>query len=268
MACCGLKVFRFIERADFIFISEENINMAFHEVQKCLAVAANAERVGQGERDLTAILVRKGCRAAEGFLRVRRVKQIAFQIHDSGGCKHLRQHIFWREMRAGSQIRRHGALAVGCDHNDAARRRQVFRNMPVQRRGGEGDAVIAQILRKFLACGVMRNLAQIRNACAKLCGHNTGICGRAPAHNLLHFQVFGQAVRTGGINQRHAAGGQILLKQKRGFDSGKNVRNCVANAENIVFCLRASHDDVYFPEKMSRSALSVSRCHKKGNSKR
>src|SRR5690606_481947 len=109
-----------IERHDFFFIGEQDVDVVFHEVDEGGAVAVHAERIGQGQRYFAAVLVGDFGGFAEGGHRRFLVEQIAFQIGDGRIGNFGFNDIVRAQFHGGAQKGVHGARSVGRDQNHAA----------------------------------------------------------------------------------------------------------------------------------------------------
>src|SRR5882757_270147 len=79
----GVEVGGLIETVQLALIGEDDINRAgANEIEEFRAISADAKRVRQCERDIALGAVRDLCGLEEGFLRVRRIPQIALEIDD------------------------------------------------------------------------------------------------------------------------------------------------------------------------------------------
>ena len=78
-----------VQRADLGLVGEQDIDLAHHQLAERGAVAVDAERVGQAQRDLPAGAMGDRGGAAKRLLGARRVEQIAFEIGHLRGADQL-----------------------------------------------------------------------------------------------------------------------------------------------------------------------------------
>ena len=78
----GLELVLLVEAADLGLVGEQDVDVVADQGAEGVAVAADAEGVGERERDLAAGLVGDGGGAGEGLLGFRRVEQVALEIGD------------------------------------------------------------------------------------------------------------------------------------------------------------------------------------------
>ena len=123
----AIKILRQVKRLDFSFIGKDDIDVLADEFEKALAVALDAEGIGECDRREPAGLARDFRRQLEGLLGFRPVPEIAFHVGDPGGGDDFLVDIGHSQMHAGAEIGVHGALALGRDQNKGARRGRAIR---------------------------------------------------------------------------------------------------------------------------------------------
>ena len=117
---CFIKALRLVERADFMFIAEHQVDMASEQLLKIGAMAFDAEHVRKREGDLAIVGAGHGYGLLHRGARCRRVPQIAFEIQDlrRGNAGIIK--IGFGQFLASTKIGVHGAIAIGRDDNQAA----------------------------------------------------------------------------------------------------------------------------------------------------
>ena len=114
-----------VERGDLGLVAEQDVDLVADQVAELVAIAVDAERVRQRDRDQPA----GGMRRIEGLqhrlLGLRRVPQIAFDVGDLRGAHDARCRCRRAEAGAGAEIGVHGALRVGRHQDQAARGRRA-----------------------------------------------------------------------------------------------------------------------------------------------
>ena len=211
-------------------IGEQDVEAAVaHEAQKLVAVAVDAEGVGEGERDLVAGLVRDLHGLAESFLRRRRIPEIAFEIDDARGAHRLRVDVVGREVLAGAEIGVHGALAVRRHQDEAA---------------GGGGAVLGerhvvmhvdglQVVGEELAGLVVLHLADEAGLDAEGGDARRRVGARAARddHRRAHIAVELLGPRL--VDELHGALVHLLLQQEGLVRMGEHVNDGVAEGKNV-----------------------------------
>ena len=82
----GVEIGGLVQALQLALVGEDEIDRAgAHQVEELVAIAVDAERIRERQRDDAAGAMRDLGRLAERVLRVRRIPQIAFQIDDAGG---------------------------------------------------------------------------------------------------------------------------------------------------------------------------------------
>ncbi len=170
----GGEIIGLVERADFGFVGEQDVDMAVDEVAERGAMALDAKRVGERQRDLAPGGMGDRGGLEERLLRQRRVEQIAFEIGHLRGADDLGVDVVGSECHAGAEIGVQGALAVRRDEDQAARGAGAAR----RRRRLEVHALGGQIVAKDLAQQVVAHLADIRAAAAERGDAGHRVAGR------------------------------------------------------------------------------------------
>ena len=82
----SVEVGGLVEAVQLALIGEDDIDRAgADEIEEFRAIPADAKRIRQRERDVALGAMGDICRLEEGFLRVRRIPQVALEIDDLGG---------------------------------------------------------------------------------------------------------------------------------------------------------------------------------------
>ena len=214
------------------FVGKDDIDRArAQEIEKLLAIAMDAEVVGQGHGDEASGLMGDVGRLDDRFLGARRVPQIAFEIGDLGRLNDLFVDVLGAEFHAGAEIGVHGALAVR-RHQDHA---SGGRRMAFERRRVIGNPHGADVVTEDRAELVGGNLAEIgaRAAEAHEAGHGVGRAAAGGLDGRAHcaIEVLG-ALR---VDQRHAALLDLVVRQKRVVAARNDVDDGIADGEEVVF---------------------------------
>ena len=144
-----------IKRHQLRLVGEQNVDMALRQRPEIVAIAVDAERVGEAEGDTVAGGMGDIHGGQEGFLGPRRIPQVAFQVGDFGRLNQRAVDVLRSERDRGAKIGRHGALGVRGDQDQAARRlRPGFR-----RRGSERNSQRLDVMRKDISQLIVFDLA-------------------------------------------------------------------------------------------------------------
>src|SRR6266542_428997 len=84
------------QRDDLLLVGEQHVDRAVDQLHEGLAVAVDAERVRQGERDPLAELMRQRGRLAEGVLGAGAVPQVALEVDQLGARDQLEGYLWDR----------------------------------------------------------------------------------------------------------------------------------------------------------------------------
>ena len=223
------KVGGLVERADLGFVGEEDVDMSVDEVAKRLAMAPDAERVGEAERHLApgGMGDRRGL--AKRLLRLRRVEQIAFEIGDLAGDDHVGVDVGGPEFGAGAEIGVHRALPVGGDEDQAARRaRAARRRRRIEAYADRGDVVAVDLPQEVVA-----HLADIGAGAAERgeAGHRVADRAARDLDRRPHHLVERLGARR--VDQGHRPLDERLTREKRLFGMGDHVDNRIADADDV-----------------------------------
>ena len=245
------------QRADFHVVGEQQIDVAADQFNERVAVAVDAERIGQRERDLAPRAVRHARGLQEGRLGLRRVPEVALQIGHLGAPDHVRVQVLGHQVDRGAQIGAHGALGVGGDEDQAARGRRPLG----RRRGLEGNAGGPDVVPEDAAQLVVAHLADEGAAPAERSQPRHGV-GRRAARDLDR-RAHGGVERLGAraVDQGHGALGQVLGLEEGLVGLGQHVDDGVADAddvEGLVGHARRFRAVIWFPDEPARKARARS----------
>ena len=217
----------------FGLVGEHQIDRALaHQIEKLAAIAVDAKRIRQRQRDLAARLMRDGRRLDEGFLGVFRIPQIAFEIDDAGGRDLGGVDIVGRQFLRRAEIGVHGALAVRRHQNvGAAGGGPVGCGPGLERDAGGADVVGIQPPDL-----VVPDLADIGGAGAEAGDPDDGVGRRAAGHLGRRAHVAVDRGGAGLVDQRHAALGHAVAAEKALVGPHQHIENRIADPENVVFC--------------------------------
>ena len=230
----GVEVGRLIQRMQLGLVGKNQINRALaHQLEKFIAIAVDAERIRQRQRDLAAGAMRNRRGLHKGFLGAVRIPQIAFEIDDARSFDLRRVDIGGRQVLRGAEIGVHGALAVR-------------RHQDVGAAGGGaacgglrliGDAGGADVVAVEIADLVVLDLADIGGTRAEIGDADNGVGGRAAGHFRGRAHVAVDRRRARLVDQRHAALGHAVVGQKLLVGAHQHVEDRIADPEHVVFCL-------------------------------
>ncbi len=109
-----------VERDDLVFVGEQNVDMMLDQIEKVGAVAIDAERVRQTQRDQASGLMGNPRGLAEGLLGRRPIPQIAFQVGHPRRLDRCLVDVGGSQLGACAEKGLHRAVRVGCHENQAA----------------------------------------------------------------------------------------------------------------------------------------------------
>ncbi len=225
----GSELGGFVERADLDLVGEEDVDMAIHQLAEIGAVAFDAERVGERQRDLATLRVGDLGGLAKRLLRQWRVEEIAFEIGYLRRAHDLGVDVAGPQFGAGAQIRSHRALAVGGDEDQAARGAGAVG----RRRRLELNPLRAEVMAEDLSQQIVAHLAD-KGAAAAERGEASHRVGGRPARRLdrrPHPPV--ERLGALGVNQGHRPLDQPLFRQKVLLGMGDHIDDRIADADNI-----------------------------------
>ena len=221
-----------VERGPFVFIAQREIHLVLHQTAEAVAVAIDAERVGQRDPRPATAAVAALRRLQEPGLAVILVEKIALKEQDFGVLDDLERHVLGRKLRRNPQIGVHRALAIGRDEDHRARRGQIGR---LHRRVREIRALGIQRGLVEMAQGVIGDAADESRRQAKVAQPRDGVADRAAGRlgALGHrgIKLFGAVA----VDQLHDAlfdahrGQEFIVALRDHIDDG------VADADNLVF---------------------------------
>ncbi len=217
------------EGADLRLIGEEDVDMLAQQVAERGAVPVDAEGVGEREGDLAAAFVSDAGRLDEGLLRRRRIEEIAFQIRHPRPQDQRRIDVRRAELNAGAEIGVHGALGVGRDEDEAARRRRAG----VHRRRVEGDARRADVMGEDPAERIPADLADITRPALEGGDSGDGVGSRAAGD--LDRRAHGRVEGLGplGVDQGHGPFAEPVLREEGLLGMGQHVDDGIADADDV-----------------------------------
>src|SRR5882757_3915048 len=231
-------------------VGEHQVDRALlHQIDKFVAIAIDAERIRQGQRDLAAGVVRDLRGLHEGLLGVLRIPEIAFEIDDLRACDIGRIDIAGHEVLRRAEIGVHGALAILRHQDVGAAGGRPLRGRP----GFERDAGGADIVGVHPPDLVVLDLSDIGRARPQARNPDDGIGGRATRHLGRRAHVAVDRSRPRLVDQRHAALGHAVAGEEAFVGLNQHVENRVTDAENVVFCV--SHL-IQIPQRSLRKAAA------------
>ena len=234
----AVEVFRLEQRRGFVFVGEQDVHILVEKMQELVAEAADAEAVGQGQRDTASCPLHGGDGLARGVLGGFLVPQIAFDIEDTGLGHVFLVHVIGGQLAAGAQIGIHAALAVRRHRDQAGGGGGTLRGG----HAGKGDALFGHGLGEDLAQTVIEHLAEIDAGAAQRGQARQRVGGAAAGHFvqaghglLIVGQCLQQLMGAEAVNQRHAALGDLVGEEEPVIHRGDDINNGVADPGNIVF---------------------------------
>src|SRR5215472_14856841 len=232
--CGRAKIIRLVQRADFGFVGEQNVDMPIDEVAECRPVPSNAKRIGKAQRHLPPRGMGNGGRFAEGFLCQRRVEKVTFEVGYPGGGDQVDVNIGRPELGTGTKIGVHRALPVGCYENETtcgARTDGCGRCF-------ETHPDSSDVVPKYLAEKVVVHLPDICSGAAERGDPRHRVAGR-PARRLdrrPHHLV--ERICPVRVYEGHRPLYQPLPDEKPVFGMGDHIDNRIADADDIDTGLR------------------------------
>lgn len=224
-----LEGVRLIERGDLALVGEQDGDAGLDEVEELGAVAVDAEAVGEGEGDVAAGLAGDLGGLAEGGLGLRAVEQVALEVDDLGGGDGGPCHLAVVELGRAAEERVHGALAVGGDEDQRARRGGAA----VGGRGVEGDAGGLDIVAENAAELVARHLADEGRGAAQRGEADHGVGRRAAGHLYCRAHVLVERLDGGGVDEAHVALGGVVGLEEGVVAPADDVDDGVADGDDV-----------------------------------
>lgn len=227
-----LEAFLHVERFDFFLIGEEDVHVVFDQPQEVGTVTIHAKRIGQGERDAVAVLMRHFCGADKGVLGLLAVEQIPFQIGNARIGNHGFVKVVCAQLHAGPQESVHRALGVWRHKDKAAPGFRTDR----QRLCVKGDSHGAQIVLEDFSKLVASDFANKAALAAEGCKPGHCVPGRSAGsfHARPHEAV--KLNRAHLVDQGHRAlfhAVQIFLLSDKVFAGlRQHVNKSISNGNN------------------------------------
>ena len=226
---CCLEVVDLIERTDFRFVGEEDIDMV-RPPARGTRRDNDPRRTDRTATGLPSVPRRaRSWRPCGRLPGARRIEQIAFEIGHLRGRDEVGIDILGPQFDAGAEIGVHGALRVGRDQDQAARGGGSAR----QRRGVERDPDGAQIVREDAAELIVPDLADIGALTPQRGDAGHGVAAGAPRG--LDPGAHRGVKRRGAllVDQRHGPLVKVVLRQEVVVGGDQNIDNGVADADDI-----------------------------------
>ena len=251
----GGEILGLVQRADLDLVGEQDVDMPVDQIAERGAMALDAERVGQRQRHLMPGAMGDCGGLAERLLRQWRVEQIAFEIGDLGGGDERGVDVVGPEPDAGAEIGVQGALPVGGDQDQAARRAGAAR----RRWRVEPHPLRGQIVAEYLAQQIVAHLADIGAPAAERGDPGHRVAGRSA--RSLDRRPHDPIERLGpfGVDQGHGPLDQRLLCEKRLVGAGDHIDNRIADAEDIDRSLGHARAETSAGERGARNIEAIRR---------
>ncbi|KNA03684.1 hypothetical protein SOVF_206750 [Spinacia oleracea] len=227
-----LEIVGFVKRKRFLLVGENDVHRAgAHQVEKFLAVTADAETVGQRHGNFAAIFMRNAGAFANGVLGARRIPQVTFEIGDLGLRHDVVFDVFRAKIDASAKIGVHRTLAVfgDEDHRTGGRRKRAFRLR------FEIDALRADIVLEDFSELVFGDLAEIgglaaeiRNARGRVAGTSARGFESRPHQRIKQLGPF-------RIDEVHRAFGNGIVVEKAIIAARDDVDDGIADSQYVEF---------------------------------
>ncbi len=218
-----------VESAGFLGVGEQDVDLVGDEVAPGLAVALNAEGVGECQRDSAAVVVGDAARLPVGLFGLGSVEQVPLEKGDLSGRDELGIDVFGAEQLGGAEVGVHGALAVRRDHDEAAPGRRACRGG----RAVEDHACRLLVVGEHRTELIVEDLADVGGLPAEAGDAGNGVGGRPPggldpsAHGCV------QRLCSGDVDERHRAPHQVVLGDEVLGLMAQHVDEGIADADDI-----------------------------------
>ena len=215
-----------------MLIGEEKLGRIRDQLAEGVAVAVDAEGIGQRDGDAPAPAVAGFDGLVEGGDGGRAVKAVAFKVKPVGGGADIGVDILRPQRLRYAEIGVHRPLAIGGDQNHTAP--GFVRLVPRRQRGFIGDAEGADVMGEDRAELVVLHLAEIGGLRAQHRGARDGV-GGGPAGGLgrrAHDAV--KLHRPVGVDELHDALFDTVLGQERVLAMGQDVDKGVAHSDHVI----------------------------------
>jgi hypothetical protein len=219
-----------VERRDLGLVGEDDIDTGADEIEEALAMAFDAERIGQRQGGQSARRPGRARRLEKSRLCARRIPQVALEIGDSRGRNDLRFDVVGRQRHRRAEIGIHGALALRGHHDQAARGRRPGAG----RRSVKSDAGGADVVGEDLAQLVVLHPADEGGVAAKRSDAGNSVGHRTTGHLNRRPHRSIEALGIGLIDEPHGALDETLDNEEVVVDARQHIDDGVADAEDIV----------------------------------
>ena len=215
----------------FAVVRKKDVDQAIvDQAAEIIAMARNAESIGQGERNFASCRAGNVDRSAHRGARFLGIPQIAFEIEDRAVGDQVGIDGGSRQELRSAQKGVHRPLAIGRDKDQAACRRRVCR----ARGRIEAHTDGANVMREDFAKLVARHLPD-KTAFATQRGHARNRVCRRPARNFLARPHAAVKLGSAGIvDQLHRTAREVFGNNEILARAGDHVDNGIADGGYVI----------------------------------
>ncbi len=225
----GFEVLGFVERAEFVLVREENVDLVLDERTEVVAMAVDAEAVGQRERHLPPGAMGDARGVTKGLLRVVAIEEIALHVEHPSGGDHTLVDVDRPQVGRHSEIGVHRPLSIGCHDDDAAPGRNAIEVSP----GGEMNTDGTQVVPEHVTEIIGTDLPDVGRRTPET-GHTThGVGCRATAHLDGGPECSVQMQRPIGVDESHGSLDESLLLDEIVVSWRDHVDECIADTHDV-----------------------------------
>ena len=225
-----LETVEFVQRHEFVLVAEQDVDFVLDQRTEVVAVAIDAETVGQRERHLTTGPVGHLRRVSERLLRIVAIEEVALHVQHTTHRHHALVDIGRAQVRRHAEVRVHGALRVGRDDDDASTSRHTVHVLA----RCEVHTDRAQVVTEHLTEVVGTHFSDVRGAATETrdAAHRVG--GRTTAHFDGRTKRLVQVQRTVGVDEGHRTLGESLAMDERVVGLRDHVDERVPDTDYVV----------------------------------
>jgi hypothetical protein len=214
---------------DLGLVGEEHVDLGLDEAEELLAMAIDAERVGQRERDPVAGLVGEAGRQPVRLLGLGLVPEVSLEVEHLGTGDEVVVDVARAELRRRAEVGVHGALRVGRHDDEAATARlAAARGLGPEVDAGGPDVVAEHDAELVVGhpADERGTAAERRHADQRVGGGATGDLDRRPHRGVEHLGTF-------GVDQLHRARREVMSGEELVLLVAEHVDQRVADADDV-----------------------------------
>ena len=226
-----------VQRHEFVLVAEQDVDLVGHERTEVVAVPVDAERIAEGEADLTLMGVRHPRRVPERFFRLGPVVEVALHVQHlarSDGCF---VDVAGAQQRRHTEVGVHRAFGVGGDDDDAP----AGGGVAVGLAGTELHAHRTQVVAEHPAEIVVAHLADVGRSPAEAGDADDRVGGRATAHLDGTAQCPIEVHRPVGVDQGHRPLHEFVVAEEPVVGVGDDVDQSVADTHHVELQRHVGH---------------------------